>query len=94
MRTVVGGKMFTPRKGGIKVVLSELIDGLGLLSAIFFGLGFILMIIEIYVPGFGIWGIAGITCFIVGIIVTAVTPIPPLSSRRGQNVLRASLTAL
>lgn len=61
------------KKGGINVVLSELIDGLGLLSAIFFGLGFVLMIIEIYVPGFGIWGVAGITCFIVGIIVTADT---------------------
>lgn len=60
-------------KGGIKVVLSELIDGLGTLSAIFFVLGLLLMIIEIYVPGFGIWGIAGITCFIVGIILTADT---------------------
>lgn len=66
-------KALTPRKGGISMVLTELIDGLGLLSAIFFGLGVILMLIEVYVPGFGIWGIAGITCFIVGIIVTADT---------------------
>ncbi|WP_432666016.1 NfeD family protein [Wukongibacter baidiensis] len=60
------------------MVLSQLVDGLGLLSAIFFGLGLILMIIEIYVPGFGVWGIAGITCFIVGIIVTADTLIEAL----------------
>lgn len=60
------------------MVLSQLVDGLGLLSAIFFGLGLILMIIEIYVPGFGIWGIAGITCFIVGVIVTADTLIEAL----------------
>ncbi len=60
------------------MVLSQLVDGLGLLSAIFFGLGLILMVIEIYVPGFGIWGIAGITCFIIGIIVTADTLIEAL----------------
>lgn len=55
------------------MVLAELIDGLGLLSAIFFALGLILTLIEVYAPGFGIWGIAGITCFIIGIIVTADT---------------------
>lgn len=55
------------------MVLEQLVDGLGLLSAIFFGLGLILTIIEIYVPGFGGWGLAGITCFIIGIIVTADT---------------------
>lgn len=67
-----------PRKGGKSMVLSQLIDGLGLLSAIFFGLGLVLMIIEIYIPGFGVWGIGGITCFIVGIIVTADTLIEAL----------------
>jgi len=55
------------------MVLSELIDGIGVLSAIFFSLGLILTVIEIYIPGFGVWGIAGITCFIIGIIVTADT---------------------
>ncbi|WP_432402441.1 NfeD family protein [Wukongibacter sp. M2B1] len=60
------------------MVLEQLVDGLGLLSAVFFGLGLILMVIEIYVPGFGVWGIAGITCFIVGIIVTADTLIEAL----------------
>lgn len=60
------------------MVLEQLVDGLGLLSAIFFGLGLILTIIEIYVPGFGVWGIAGITCFIIGIIVTADTLIEAL----------------
>ncbi len=55
------------------MILSELIDGIGLLSAIFFSLGLIFTIIEIYMPGFGVWGLAGITCFIIGIIVTADT---------------------
>lgn len=55
------------------MVFAELVDGIGLLSATFFALGLILTLIEVYAPGFGIWGIAGITCFIIGIIVTADT---------------------
>ena len=50
-----------------------LIESIGLLSGILFILGFILVIVEIFVPGFGIPGIAGFIMLALGIIVTADT---------------------
>ena len=55
------------------MVIAELIANIGLLSAIFFGLGFVFIIIEIFVPGFGVPGALGIAFLIIGIIVTANT---------------------
>lgn len=55
------------------MVIAELIQSIGLLSVIFFGLGFLLFIIEIFVPGFGVPGILGVIFLIAGVIVTAET---------------------
>lgn len=55
------------------MVVAELIQSIGLLSVIFFGIGFLLVIIEIFVPGFGVPGVLGIAFLIAGVIVTAKT---------------------
>ena len=55
------------------MVIAELIENIGLLSVIFFGLGFIFIIIEMFVPGFGVPGALGIAFLVIGIIVTANT---------------------
>ncbi|WIV10670.1 NfeD family protein [Proteiniborus sp. MB09-C3] len=55
------------------MVIAELIQSIGLLSVVFFGIGFLLVIIEIFVPGFGVPGILGIIFLIAGVIVTAKT---------------------
>ncbi|SCG83637.1 membrane-bound serine protease (ClpP class) [Proteiniborus sp. DW1] len=55
------------------MVMAELVQSIGILSVIFFGLGFLLMIIEVFVPGFGVSGILGIIFLIAGVIVTAKT---------------------
>lgn len=55
------------------MVIAELVQSIGLLSVIFFGLGFLLVLIEVFVPGFGVPGVLGIIFLIVGVIVTAKT---------------------
>lgn len=60
------------------MVISELIANIGLLSAIFFGLGFVFIIIEMFVPGFGVPGALGIAFLVIGIIVTANTVLEAL----------------
>ena len=46
-------------------------DGFTTLSIILFIAGFILVVVEMWTPGFGIAGISGITCLIVGVVVSA-----------------------
>lgn len=65
-------------KRGDEMVIAELIQSIGLLSVIFFGIGFLLVIIEIFAPGFGVPGILGIIFLIAGVIVTAKTVIQAL----------------
>ncbi|WP_352419834.1 NfeD family protein [Proteiniborus sp.] len=60
------------------MIVAELIQSIGLLSVIFFGIGFLLVIIEIFAPGFGVPGILGIIFLIAGVIVTAKTLIQAL----------------
>lgn len=55
------------------MVIAELIQSIGLLTVIFFGLGFLLVIIEIFAPGFGVPGLLGILFLVAGVIVTAET---------------------
>jgi len=51
----------------------ELLSNISALSIIFFAVGIVLIIIELYQPGFGVFGIAGILSLIVCIFVTAQT---------------------
>lgn len=60
------------------MVILELIQSIGLLSAIFFILGFTFVLIEIFVPGFGVSGALGMIFMVVGVIVTANTLIEAL----------------
>ena len=67
------------QKGGIFVntniyaSTSILLGNIGTLQAILFLLGLILLIVEMFIPGFGIAGGCGIVLLIVGIIMTAQT---------------------
>lgn len=47
------------------------VEAMGTLQYVIFILGLILLTIEIFAPGFGIFGIGGIVLLIVGIILTA-----------------------
>ncbi len=60
------------------MVIAELIQSIGILSVVFFGIGFLLVTIEIFVPGFGAPGILGIIFLIAGVVVTAKTLIQAL----------------
>ena len=53
--------------------LSELISNITTLSVIIFLAGIILIVIEMHVPGFGIFGVLGVLCFVVDIFITAKT---------------------
>ncbi len=60
------------------MVIAELVQSIGLLSVIFFSIGFLLVVIEVFVPGFGVPGILGIIFLVAGVIVTAKTLIQAL----------------
>ncbi|MFA5524565.1 MAG: NfeD family protein [Tissierellales bacterium] len=60
------------------MVMAELIQSIGILSVIFFGIGFLLVIIEIFVPGFGVPGLLGFAFLVAGVIVTAKTLVQAL----------------
>ncbi len=68
-------------KGGIYmnlVVLAGIFSfftGIGTLQAIVLILGLVLLIAEMFLPGFGIAGGSGIVLMIIGIILTARTPL-------------------
>lgn len=51
----------------------ELLSNISVISIIFFVAGIVLIIIEMYQPGFGAFGVLGIVCLIVCIFVTAQT---------------------
>jgi len=55
------------------MTIAELVQSIGVLSVIFFGLGFLLVIIEIFVPGFGVPGVLGAIFLVAGVVVTAKT---------------------
>lgn len=54
------------------------LDGLQLYQIIIFAVGLILLIIEIFTPGFGIAGGTGLVLLVAGIILTASTPLEAL----------------
>ncbi|KAB3526339.1 NfeD family protein [Alkaliphilus serpentinus] len=49
----------------------SILAGISWIAALCFLIGFVMIIIEIYIPGFGIAGITGIILFIVGIVLSA-----------------------
>lgn len=55
------------------MVIAELISNISVLSLIFFALGIALLIIEMHLPGFGIFGILGFISLVACIFVTADT---------------------
>ena len=57
-------------------------------SAICFGIGLILLIIEIFTPGFGLFGIAGVIMSIIGIVLRAT------AGGRGNPVFQVLLLLL
>lgn len=50
-----------------------MIEGLMIVGIVLFIVGFILLGIEMVVPGFGVPGVSGITCLIIGLFLTADT---------------------
>lgn len=50
------------------------VEGIDSLSAVLFILGLLLLIVEIFIPGFGIAGVSGLILLVVGIVMTARTP--------------------
>ncbi len=55
------------------MVITELISNISVLSLIFFALGIALLIIEMYMPGFGVFGILGFISLVACIFVTVDT---------------------
>ena len=51
--------------------MPELLSSITVLSVVLFVIGIALMIIEMYMPGFGLWGILGIICLAADVFVTA-----------------------
>lgn len=49
------------------------IDNIQLLQAVLLTLGLLLLLAEVFIPGFGVAGITGIILFVAGIILTAST---------------------
>ena len=58
-------------------ILSQIIVD-NLLSVILLVVGFVLLVIEMYVPGFGAFGISGCVLLIGGIIAARPTPLQAL----------------
>jgi len=57
------------------MTLFSFIEGIGTLQAILFIIGLALLIVEIFIPGFGIAGGTGLALLILGIILTARNPL-------------------
>jgi len=51
------------------------VDGITAVTAIIFIIGLILLIVEMFIPGFGIAGGTGVVLIIIGIVLTARTPL-------------------
>jgi membrane-bound ClpP family serine protease len=51
--------------------LFDFVNNIGLLQALFFIIGLILVIIEIFYPGFGAPGITGLILLFIGVLITA-----------------------
>lgn len=51
----------------------DIASNISWIAALCFLVGFILIIVEIHIPGFGIAGVSGITLFVIGIIISANT---------------------
>lgn len=54
------------------------VDGITTLSAVLFIIGLILLVVEMFIPGFGIAGGTGLVLITIGIILTARTPLEAL----------------
>jgi membrane-bound ClpP family serine protease len=54
------------------------VQNIGILQAALFILGILLLIVEAFHPGFGVAGISGLVLVVVGIILTAQTPLQAL----------------
>ena len=51
--------------------MAELLSSISMLSVALFVVGIVLMVIEMYMPGFGVCGILGIICLAADVFVTA-----------------------
>ena len=49
------------------------VEGIGTLQGVLIGLGMLLLLVEAFIPGFGIAGISGLVMVAIGIILTART---------------------
>lgn len=54
------------------------VENIELLQAILLTLGLVMLLVEVFAPGFGVAGITGIILFVVGIILTAETIVEAL----------------
>jgi len=53
--------------------ITSFVSNIGIIQAILFIVGLVLVFAEIFIPGFGVAGITGIVLLIIGIIITAKT---------------------
>jgi membrane-bound ClpP family serine protease len=65
------------KRGGLMDVF-EFLTSIEWLPAILFIIGFVLAIIEMFNPGFGVPGITGVVCLIAGVVLMANTPVEAL----------------
>lgn len=61
------------RKGAYLMEILYFLNAMTLWAALFFAVGFILVIVEMFIPGFGVPGIVGSICLFIGVLLTAKT---------------------
>jgi membrane-bound ClpP family serine protease len=66
------------KKRGGSMDVFEFLTSIAWLPAILFIIGFVLVIIEMFNPGFGVPGITGVICLIAGVVLMANTPVEAL----------------
>ena len=74
--------------------LFSFVEGIDTLQAVVFIIGLLLLLIEIFTPGFGIAGGSGIILMITGIILTARTPFEAMIMAVILVLLLAGLLAI
>jgi membrane-bound ClpP family serine protease len=60
-------------KGGDKMPFYELLSNITVWSVVLFIVGIVLLVIELHIPGFGIFGVLGVIVLVVDIFITAKT---------------------
>ncbi|NCA99510.1 MAG: hypothetical protein EOM70_09055 [Clostridia bacterium] len=74
--------------------LFSFVEGIDTLQAVIFMVGLLLLLIEVFTPGFGIAGGGGIVLLITGIILTARTPFEAVIMAVILFILLAALLAI